>query len=365
MSMALPVCLFHSTCRLNRLPPMSCAYVTDLPPPDTTPSATVRSDSGTASRFDASSTRTRRASAAALRKGRAPSWIPVLPEAPPWLHEVPVSPISTSTRSKATSSSSATICAIAGSRLCPMSILPKKACTRPLGSTAIQESSSVGTRFCLAAETPAAIDSSRGRKTVTTSAPLACRNSRREIGAFMIASSRHALLSTLDGAQDRNVGAAAALEPRERIAQLRVARLWIFLQDRSGGHDPAVDTVAALRHLFLDVGGLQRVGLLGCAEALDGSDALPARRGHRQHARAHRLAVQVHGAGAALRQTAAEMRVVEAEIVAQRVKQRHLGLGVHRNALAVDGHPECGHVGFSPRGKEILRLMPHLVADSR
>src|SRR6185436_21156292 len=113
-----------------------------------------------------------------------------------------------------------------------------KACTRPLGSTAIQESSSVGTRFCLAAETPAAIDSSRGRKTVTTSAPLACRNSRREVGAFMISSSRHALLRALDGAQDRNVGPAAALQAGQRVAQLGIARFRVLLQHRGGGHDP-------------------------------------------------------------------------------------------------------------------------------
>src|SRR5262245_22348141 len=179
-----------------------------------------------------------------------------------------------------------------------MSILPKKACTRPLGSTAIQESSSVGTRFCLAGESDWAA-SAAGMKPETTSAPLACRNSRREIGAFMIASSRHALLSTLDGAQDRNVRAAAAFEAGERIAQLGVGRLWILLQDRGGGHDPAVDAVAALRHLLFDVGRLQRMRFLGRAQALDRGDALAARRRHRQHARAHRLAVELHGAGPA------------------------------------------------------------------
>src|SRR5262245_29908040 len=276
MSMALPVCLFHSTCWLKRLPPISWPYVPDLPAPETTPSATVSWVSGIPSSFTARSTRRRRASAAALRKGRAPSEIPVLPEAPPWLQEVPVSPISTSTRSNATSSSSATICAIAGSRLCPMSILPKKACTRPLGRTAIHESSSVGTRLDLAAETPCASDSSGGTKPDTTSAPAACRNSRREIDVFMISSSRHALLRTLDGAQDRHVGAATALEAGKRVTQLGVARLRVLPEIRGGGHDPAIDAVAALRHLLGDVGRLQRVRLLGRAQPLDGGDALAA-----------------------------------------------------------------------------------------
>src|SRR5262249_27546578 len=148
---------------------------------------------------------------------------------------------------------------------CPMSILPKKACTRPLGSTAIQESSSVGTRFCLPGDSGTAA-STAGMNPDMTRAPLACRNSRREVaafmvGAFMISSSRHALLRALDGAQDRNVRPAAALEAGERVAQLGVSRLRVLLQDRGGSHDPAVDAVAALRHLLLDVGGLQRMGL--------------------------------------------------------------------------------------------------------
>ena len=73
-----------------------------------------------------------------------PFWIPVLPEAPPWLQVNAVSPITTWTRSNATSSSSATICPIAVSTPWPMSIFPKKAVTLPSGSTATHESSSSG-----------------------------------------------------------------------------------------------------------------------------------------------------------------------------------------------------------------------------
>jgi hypothetical protein len=94
-----------------------------------------------------------------------------------------VSPITTSTFSKATSSSSATICAIATSRHWPMSILPKNVVTRPSGSIAIQESSSVGSSagFALPAGICArASPMKTGPEADTIRAPDAFRNSRRE-----------------------------------------------------------------------------------------------------------------------------------------------------------------------------------------
>src|SRR5690242_12704227 len=57
----------------------------------TTPSVT--STAGTPRRCEASSTSMRRASAAALRSGMPPFWIPVLPLAPPWFTVQAVSPI--------------------------------------------------------------------------------------------------------------------------------------------------------------------------------------------------------------------------------------------------------------------------------
>src|SRR5256885_6604134 len=306
------------------------------------PSSTRNCSAGTPSRFEPLPSKRRRASAAALRSSRPPFDTPVLPEAPPWLHEVPVSPISTSTLSQATSSSSATICAITTSRPCPMSILPKKACTRPSGSTATQESSSVGTSAGLPAAACASAPVIGGAANETTSALEVFRNSRR-VRVVMMFSSRQAGLRALDRAQDGHVRSAAALEPGEGVAQLRVARLRVLLEVSRGGHHPAVDAVAALRHLLLDIRRLQRMRLVRRAEALKGGDRLAARSGHRQHARAHRLAVQVHGTGAALREAAAEVGIVETEIVAQGIQQRHLGLGVDGDAPAVDGESEARH----------------------
>src|SRR5262249_14631539 len=52
---------------------------------------------------------------------------------------------------------------------------------------------------------------------------------------------------------------------------------------------------------------------------------------------ARRLAVEMHGASAALREAATEMRVVQAEIITQRVKQRHVRIGVDRMGRPIDG----------------------------
>src|SRR5262245_59659357 len=291
----------------------------------------------------------RRASAAALRSGRAPWDTPVLPDAPPWLHEFAVSPIKTSTRSTPTSSSSATIWAIATSRLWPMSILPKKALTLPSGRIAIQESSSPGTRAGLAdaAACASASPTNDGTLAETMSAPVDFRNSRRErersMRAFMAASLCERRLRALDRAQDRDVSAAAALEARQRLAELRVRRPGVFLEHGGSGHDPAVDAVAALRHLLLDVRLLERVRLLGRAEAVDGGDALSRRGRYRHDARANRLALQMDRARAALREAATEMRVVQREIVAQGVQERHVRIDVDRDRLAVDDELDRGH----------------------
>src|SRR6478672_1640038 len=165
----------------------------------------------------------------------------------------------------------------------------------------------------------------------TTSAPPALRSERRETEKcvalsilVMIAPSTHHRRCALDRAQDAHVGAAAALEAGERVLDLRLGRLLVLIEERGRGHDPAIDAIAALRHLLLDIGLLDRVRLFRRAEARQGDDlAVPDRR-HRGHAGAYGLAVDVHRAGAALRQTAAEMRVVERELVAQRIEQRHV-----------------------------------------
>ena len=62
-------------------------------------------------------------------------------------------------------------------------------------------------------------------------------------------------------------------------------------------------------------------------------------------------AVDMHGAGAALRQAAAELRVVQAEIVPQCIEQRHVRIGFDRLGLAVDIEGKLlGHRSSSSQG---------------
>src|SRR5688572_27862761 len=269
------------------------------------------------------STRTRRASTAAWRSAMPPSCVPVLPEAPPWLQVKAVSPITTSTFSNATSSSSATICAIATSTPWPMSILPKKAVTRPSGRTAIHESSSLGSNGGLPPGTVAedmpwlsAVATAPGIEMLTTSEPEAFRKSRRVIGFMTISLGRHRLRGALDRAHDRHVRSAATLDAGHGLADLGVGGLGIVLQDRRGG--------------------LQRVRLLRRAEAGKRGHVLARGRADRHHAGAHRRAVEVHGTGAALRLAAAELGIVETELRVERVEQGHRGVGVDGGGLAID-----------------------------
>ena len=98
--------------------------------------------------------------------------------------------------------------------------------------------------------------------------------------------------------------AAAALEAFES-ASLISASLGFFLSRRKAAAviEPAVDAVAALRHLLLDIGGLQWMRFFRSAKTRKRGDSWrhrPLEIGVMQER--DRLAVDVHGAGAALRQ---------------------------------------------------------------
>ena len=111
----------------------------------------------------------------------------------------------------------------------------------------------------------------------------------------------------------------------------------VGVQQRLGAHHHAGDAVAALRRLLVDEGTLHQARRVGRAQSLDGAD-LPARqRGDRHQAGEHGMAVQLHGAGSALAQAAAELGAVQPEIVAQHIQQRRGGIGVHRVVVTVHG----------------------------
>src|SRR5450631_2551490 len=178
--------------------------------------------------------------------------------------------------------------------------------------------------------------------------------------------STHHLGGALDRLENADMRAAAALQTGERILDFGFARFIFVAQESGGGHDPAVDTVAALQRLLLDVSRLQRMRLFRRAEAGQRHDLAIAHRGQRRDAGADRLPVEMYGAGAALRQPAAELRIVEADVVAQGVKQRHVGVSIDRMGLAVDVEAEfLGHSCSLARNTAARRYrLPTLAGES-
>src|SRR4051812_40935687 len=116
----------------------------------------------------------------------------------------------------------------------------------------------------------------------------------------------------LDRLENADMRAATTFQALERLLDLGFARLLLLGEQRCSGHDPAVDAVAALRHLFLDVGGLQRMRLVRSAETSERHPLVARGVRNRRDAGADRLPVKMHRAGAALRQAAAEVRIVQA-----------------------------------------------------
>src|SRR3974377_2568734 len=96
--------------------------------------------------------------------------------------------------------------------------------------------------------------------------------------------------------------AEVAVELRTPLVLTRFRRL---SQQRCGGHDDSASCVAALRHLLLDKGCLDRVRPCRGAKSFERGDQLVLRVGDGYLAGGRRVAVADHGASAALAETAA------------------------------------------------------------
>ena len=178
-----------------------------------------------------------------------------------------------------TSSSSATIWPIATNRPWPMSILPKKAETVPsaligdVGGRAGPASAAAWRPARSAALIASTVSRPIGVPTDTTSAPPPCSIARRENAEACSILVMALSLNPSSSAARLTARMMPMCVPHRHLspssACLISASVGFFCRrrKRGGGHDPAVDAVAALRHLLLDIGGLQRVRLLRRAEA--------------------------------------------------------------------------------------------------
>src|SRR5437868_131058 len=98
--------------------------------------------------------------------------------------------------------------------------------------------------------------------------------------------------------------AAAAEIVAQRRERLPLGWLWIDREQRLGGHDHAVEAVAALRGLLVDEGLLHDIRLIACAEAFERHDVASGAAADRNHARERSHAVDQDRAGAAFTQAA-------------------------------------------------------------
>src|SRR5262249_59811671 len=134
----------------------------------------------------------------------------------------------------------------------------------------------------------------------------------------------------------------------------------ILGQQRRCRHDHAWNAESALRHAEPDERVLQRVQGAEASQSFDRPDGTTSRL-ERQHETARdRLAVEMHGARAAITRAAAFLGPGQLEVLTERIEQRHVGLDedvgllvVQREAQDLLGHanpPKISEWGY-PRAR--------------
>src|SRR3954452_9070416 len=245
-------------------------------------------------------------SAAAIRSAVPEFSIDWLPAVWPSFGVRPVSPEIMVMRASGRSSSSAAIWANAVTIPCPSSTLPVNTVAVLSALMRIQASSIrlplrlPGSGFCCCC---ASAGSNVNARTIP---PRPFAKSRLFRDTFM-SRPPHLVGGAHDSADDAVVCAAAAEVCGERLTDVVFGRLRIAIQQRLRAHDHAVDAVAAWGCLLVDEGALQRVRLLDRAKPFECCDLSTRERSDVGDAGPHRLAVDQHRAGAALRQPTTEL----------------------------------------------------------
>ena len=172
----------------------------------------------------------------------------------------------------------------------------------------------------------------------------------------------HALGGHAHGLDDLGVARTAAEVAREGLADRLLAGVGVTLQQRLGREDHPRLAEAALQGAGHVEGPLHGVGPVRAGQALDGGD-LPALAGDRQRAAGQGgLAVDQHGAGAAVALVAALLAAGQSQLVAEHLQQRPVVVGGDLAALAVDTQLQDGLHRGSLRARDptsaIRRLTP-------
>src|SRR5277367_1182489 len=140
----------------------------------------------------------------------------------------------------------------------------------------------------------------------------------------------------LDRGADAHVGAAAANVSGHRRIDVGVVRVGRFREQGGRGHDLPGLAVTALHHFEAEPRLLDSASRLRRADALNGCHLAVADRANRQQTGAHRLPVDVHRTGAALRDPAAEFGSREADHIPQGPEQWRIRRDIDRFGLSID-----------------------------
>src|ERR1700730_450355 len=184
-----------------------------------------------------------------------------------------------------------------------------------------------------------------GREKPSTNQParLPCRTARREgerarcsrkdIGGLLC-------LSVTGGALDRftdaDIGAAATDVSCHRSINVGIVRMWRGSEQRRCRHDLTRLAIAALDDFQVQPSLLYPRSCGRGADALDRGDGAIADRADGQETRTQRFAIDMHGAGAALGDAAAEFGAGHAEHIAQHPKQRRVSGPIEGSVFTVD-----------------------------
>src|SRR5262245_53650019 len=146
---------------------------------------------------------------------------------------------------------------------------------------------------------------------------------------------------------DVGIAGAAAEIGGEHVEQVLVADVGLALEHAGRQHQKAGRAEAALQAVIVDEGLLQRMQHVALCQALDGADR-PALGLHRKHqTRAHGLAIEQDGAGAADAVLAADVGAGLAAVVADGVDQRAARIDADVMAPAVDGERKLALFGHA------------------
>src|ERR1051325_1024288 len=198
----------------------------------------------------------------------------------------------------------------------------------------------------------------RDNENPTARIPVDFRKSRRETVLSIAAALALAALCSarrrraLNGANDSNVRPAAAQIAVQCAPDLCWGWPLVLGKECRAGHDHPIDAVGTLSGLFFNEGLLHWMRLVRCAESFNCGDGAAGGRGERRRARPDGAAVDVHHAGTALTQPAAELPAGEAEGGAQHVEQPRVGRRRDVVGSAVDDDADRGlHVieSYTPR----------------